>query len=95
MLLVEDLHVLTFPFPGFFDMIIFFHLADIPALCPFFVPFFISPFEVVGFPGGSGVKMHLQGSRPRLDPWVRKIPWRREWQPTPVFLPGEFQGQRL
>ena len=25
---------------------------------------------------------------------VRKIPWRREWQPTPVFLPGEFHGQR-
>jgi len=24
-----------------------------------------------------------------LDPWVRKIVWRREWQPTPVFLPGE------
>ena len=29
-----------------------------------------------------------------LDPWVRKIPWRREWQPTPVFLPGEFHGQK-
>ena len=28
-----------------------------------------------------------------FDPWVRKIPWRRKWQPTPVFLPGEFQGQ--
>ena len=27
---------------------------------------------------------------PRFDPWVGKIPWRREWQPTPVFLPGEF-----
>ena len=27
------------------------------------------------------------------DPWVRKIPWRREWLPTPVFLPGEFHGQ--
>ena len=27
-------------------------------------------------------------------PWVRKIPWRREWLPTPVFLPGEFHGQR-
>ena len=26
--------------------------------------------------------------------WVRKIPWRREWLPTPVFLPGEFHGQR-
>ena len=29
-----------------------------------------------------------------LDPWVRKIPWRREWQPTPVFLPGKSHGQR-
>ena len=28
-----------------------------------------------------------------LDPWVGKIPWRK-WQPTPVFLPGEFHGQR-
>ena len=27
------------------------------------------------------------------DPWVRKIHWRREWQPTPVFLPGESHGQ--
>ena len=26
--------------------------------------------------------------------WVRKIPWRREWLPTPVFLPGKFYGQR-
>ena len=30
----------------------------------------------------------------RFDPWVRKIPWRRARQPTPVFLPGESQGQR-
>ena len=30
----------------------------------------------------------------RFNPWVRKIPWRRQWQPTPVFLPGKFQGQR-
>ena len=33
----------------------------------------------------------LQYWRPRFDPWVRKIPWRREWLPTPVFLSGEFQ----
>ena len=32
--------------------------------------------------------------RHRFDPWVRKIPWRREWQPTLVFLPGKFNGQR-
>ena len=29
-----------------------------------------------------------------FDPWVGKIPWRREWQPTPGFLPGESHGQR-
>ena len=27
--------------------------------------------------------------RPEFDPWVREIPWRRAWPPTPVFLPGE------
>ena len=32
--------------------------------------------------------------RHRFDPWVRKMPWRRNWQPTPVFLPGEFLGQK-
>ena len=32
--------------------------------------------------------------RHRFDPWVRKIPWRRKWQPTPVFLPGKSHGQR-
>ena len=29
-----------------------------------------------------------------FNPWVRKIPWSRKWQPTPLFLPGEFYGQR-
>ena len=29
-----------------------------------------------------------------FDPSVRKIPWSRKWQPTPVFLPGNFDGQR-
>ena len=32
--------------------------------------------------------------RCRFEPWVRKIPWIRPWQPTPVFLPGESHGQR-
>ena len=31
---------------------------------------------------------------PGFDPWVDKIPWRREWQPTPIFLPGKSHGQR-
>ena len=38
-------------------------------------------------------RIHLQCRTPRFYPWVRKIPWRREWQPTPVFLPGESRGQ--
>ena len=36
----------------------------------------------------------LQCRRPGFDPWVGKIPWRRAWQPTPRFLPGESHGQR-
>ena len=35
----------------------------------------------------------LRHRRPRCDPWVRKIPWRREWLPTPIMLPGEFHGR--
>ena len=38
--------------------------------------------------------MCVQCRRPRFDPWVGKIPWRREWQPTPVFLSGASCGQR-
>ena len=40
------------------------------------------------------LRSHLQCKRRRFDPWVGKIPWRRTWLPTPVFLPGEFHGQR-
>ena len=47
------------------------------------------------FPGGSeGRSVCLQCGRPRFDPWVGKIPWRRKWQPTPVLLPGESLGRR-
>ena len=30
----------------------------------------------------------------QVHPWVGKIPWKRDWQPTPVFLPRESHGQR-
>ena len=39
-------------------------------------------------------KICLQSRRPEFNPWVRKIPWRREQVPPPVFCPGEFHGQR-
>ena len=51
-----------------------------------------------GFPSStSGKEPTCQCRRCKrlgFNPWVRKIPWRRWWQPTPVFLPGESHGQR-
>ena len=44
--------------------------------------------------GSHGKEFCLQCRRPRYDPWVGKIPWRREWQPIPVFLPGKSRGPR-
>jgi len=34
------------------------------------------------------------GWSPGSEPWVKKIPWRRKWKPTPAFLPGKAHGQR-
>ena len=42
----------------------------------------------------SGKEFACQCTRPGFDPWVLKVPWRREWQLTPVFLPGKSHGQR-
>ena len=51
--------------------------------------------ELLGKPQWpKGWRICLQCRRPRFDPWVEKIPWRRKWQPTPVFLPGKSHGQR-
>ena len=51
--------------------------------------------KCLGFPGGSdGKESACQCRRPGFDPWIWKMPWRREWQPTSVFLPGEFHEQR-
>ena len=51
-----------------------------------------------GFPdGASGKEPACQCRRHKrlgFNPWVRKIPWREKWQPTPVFLTGESHGQR-
>ena len=61
--------------------------------------YFLSRFslaqrEVKTIPGGSDGKESACMQETLSDPWVRKIPWRREWQNTPVFLPGKSHGQR-
>ena len=52
----------------------------------------------LGFPGGaSGKELACQRRRcknRRFDPWIGKMPWKRKWQPTPVFSPRESHGQR-
>ena len=53
---------------------------------------------ILGFPRGTSAEEPSCHCRRRkrhgFDPWVRKIPWRRKWQPTPLFLPGESHAQR-
>ena len=54
--------------------------------------------DIMGFPGGiSGDEsacQHRKYKRCVFSPWVGKIPWRRKWQHTPVFLPWKSHGQR-
>ena len=60
-----------------------------------FFPFMFQISNILGFPGGaSGKEPTCQCRRSGFIPWVGKILWGREWQPTPVFLPGESHGQR-
>ena len=51
-------------------------------------------FSALGLPGGSTVKNPPAMQETDFDPWVGKSHWRRKWQPTPIFLPGKFHGQR-
>ena len=52
-------------------------------------------YLIMGLPCGSDGKVSAcNRGDPGFDSWVRKIPWRRKWQPTLVLLPGEFHGLR-
>ena len=55
--------------------------------------FFLRITIPAGFPGGSGDSLPA-----KWETWVQSLgwkdPWKKEWQPTPVYLPGEFQGQK-
>ena len=59
--------------------------------------FFCFCFLVCCPDGASGKGSACQCRRHKrqgFNPWVRKMPWRMKWQPTSVFLPGKFHGQR-
>ena len=63
----------------------------LPCLVPTVVQ---SPGYYSTYKRAQWVKFCLQCRRPGFKPWVGKSPWRSEWQPTPVFLPGDSNGQR-
>ena len=63
----------------------------IPKICKYVAR---TPCSSVGKESACKAGNHLQFGRCGFYPWVRKIPWRRKWLPTPVFLTGEFHGQR-
>ena len=57
--------------------------------------FAVNYCDLWGFPGGSDDKASAcNAGGPGFNPWVGKIPRRRKWQPTLIFLPGESHGQR-
>ena len=56
---------------------------------------FVCPYTSIRLPWWlSGKKSACQCRRLGFNPWVRKVSWRRKWQPTTVFLPGRSHGQR-
>jgi len=62
------------------------------------IRFLAAPQGLRGLPGGtSGKELDSQCRRcngQEFNPWIGKIPWRRAWQLTPVFLLGEYHGQK-
>ena len=72
-------------------------MGDLPTIPQLFYPvIYLYQYGLLdGLPRWlNGKESTCQCRRPGFDPWVGKIPWRRESQPTPVFLPGESHGQR-
>ena len=55
---------------------------------------YILRFRKMGRPLVQTQKICMECRRSGFHPWVRKIPWRREWPPTPGFLSGKSHGQR-
>ena len=72
----------------------FYHLVGVQ-ICSKQLKHMAQVIASIGLPRWlSGKESTCQCRRLRFNPWVRKISWRRKWQPTPVLLPGKSHGQR-
>jgi len=54
---------------------------------------YLSTITLLWLSGKESACLCRRLKRPGFNPWVRKMPWRRKWQLTPVFLPGRSYGQ--
>ena len=76
-----------------------FHCLLVPPSSPCLPGMALSPAGSLSLPSYwlprwlSGKESTCQCRRYGFNPWLRKIPWRRKWQPTPIFLPWESHGQ--
>jgi len=59
-----------------------------------FICFHEFPHSSVNKESAYDAGIHLQCRKPWFDSWVQRIFWKKKWQPTPVFLPGKWHGQR-
>ena len=88
---------LWFAFPWWLVMLNTYSCTYWLFACHLWENIYFGPLPKFCFPDGAGGKEPTcqcrRHERCRFDPWVRKILWRRAWQPTPVFLPGESHGQ--
>ena len=79
---------------GFFTIWAPREVLDLELLKVCSLPLWIWLMTIMGFPGGAVVKESAcQCRRCRFNPWVKKIPWSRKWQPTSLFLPGKSHGE--
>ena len=69
-------------------------LKTSPKFCPQYNNYFTPCITTSCFPGGASRESTCQCRRCGFDTWIRKIPWNRKQQSSPVFLPGIFHGQR-
>ena len=100
--LTNDIPVGYMNYHSIFGCMILIFILDYKLFLSRAVSFALSPsseFNLVSLEVGlprwlSGKESPCQCRRCEFDPWVGKIPWRRKWQPTPVFLPGKSHGQR-
>ena len=67
---------------------IFYYIFSFALIYKFYTLLSMCAFYEYSLVARKSKKIPVQRGRPGFDPWVETIPWRRAWQPTPVFLPG-------